>query len=754
MLARVIERYATLLGMTIVVPSGNYGNRPFILGGIANVFNAITVGATTTQPHGFMASFSARGPGTLSILKPDISAPGDKMIVANSGKGSDGFTAQGTSYSSPVVAGAAAIVVSKCTECSAFAIKAILMNNARKTIKYRIGSSSEAPISLAGSGEVDIAKAVEASFWAYSEFDGQPSISLGVVDVSKNMEIRRTIEVTRMVDRCQEINAQAEFRSLMVQLSGAMTITTRSLSPTSSQQSCSEKMTMEVVFSIEASKVPSNYMTSGGLSSASAWTLDKNEIDGWITLSSTTGHDINIPFTGIFRKAADVTANKKRLPVDNNIFPADFAIGLENNGAGTAQMELYELLVVSEDDAEPNPKNGETTSPPADFKYIGFRTVEVDDTCGFILEFAFQLWERRQSLSNTEIQVSIDVNGDSTEDYVLANRGPRTNDIGTSDCRLKVAGGEWECTGFVADHPTNSATVIIRACSKDMGITSSGTIGVSFSSATYPRISQPHDSSAYMTINVPSTIASTATSFDIAPGAKLPKVLTDVNSIYNSYALGLLLFSNGYRGPGSTGAAVQSSEAIAIPFPSVVLPLEQTRDNLSFDNTPYKVGPGTGWNASTSKCPGSRALQAMSGLYNDTESKRPHNTKIDVKRNVKEICSEKTVPRLFLPTPPPSPSPTKHPSVSPTRHPSQLPSIPSTPPSPSPIQAVPNPNRSRPPSTVGVNNAFGTNRDGLNRSSTATTERISLRSSSSHHLTQHIGVLLFGIVGGFLHTMA
>ena len=76
-LTRILEDM-TKLGMVIVVASGNYGNHQFILSGLADAPNAITVGATSSAT-GRMAFFSSRGPGILNGLKPDISAPGSTM---------------------------------------------------------------------------------------------------------------------------------------------------------------------------------------------------------------------------------------------------------------------------------------------------------------------------------------------------------------------------------------------------------------------------------------------------------------------------------------------------------------------------------------------------------------------------------------------------------------------------------------------------------------------------------------------------
>lgn len=61
---------------------------------------------------------------------------------------------------------------------------------------------------------------------------------------------------------------------------------------------------------------------------------------------------------------------------------------------GVAQVDAFELLFTSEDDAEAG--YGEEISP-SDFRYIGYRVVEPEGqagTCDYLLEFSFTTWVR------------------------------------------------------------------------------------------------------------------------------------------------------------------------------------------------------------------------------------------------------------------------------------------------------------------------------------------------------------------------
>lgn len=85
-----------------------------------------------------MAGFSSRGPVTLSwMIKPDVSAPGVNIVSTFPGNAYAAL--QGTSMSSPHVAGAAAILVQKNPNWGTEDVKAALMNTAVDVIDPATG---------------------------------------------------------------------------------------------------------------------------------------------------------------------------------------------------------------------------------------------------------------------------------------------------------------------------------------------------------------------------------------------------------------------------------------------------------------------------------------------------------------------------------------------------------------------------------------------------------------------------------------
>ncbi len=87
-----------------------------------------------------MASFSSRGPVTFTwMIKPDVSAPGVNIVSTYPGEGYAAL--QGTSMSSPHVAGAAAILLQKNPQWGSEDVKAALMNTAVDVIDPTTGEA-------------------------------------------------------------------------------------------------------------------------------------------------------------------------------------------------------------------------------------------------------------------------------------------------------------------------------------------------------------------------------------------------------------------------------------------------------------------------------------------------------------------------------------------------------------------------------------------------------------------------------------
>jgi hypothetical protein len=120
-----------------------------------------------------MATFSSRGPNglVLDIIKPDLSAPGVQILAGASpqhnGPGLQGQlfqVLQGTSMSSPHVAGAAALLKALHPSWTPAEIQSALMSTAKTTgVVKQDGSTAADPFDRGG-GRIDLAVAARAGF--------------------------------------------------------------------------------------------------------------------------------------------------------------------------------------------------------------------------------------------------------------------------------------------------------------------------------------------------------------------------------------------------------------------------------------------------------------------------------------------------------------------------------------------------------------------------------------------------------------
>jgi len=135
-------------------------------------FSDSTASVDTTEIGNVMANFSSRGPNQSSydVIKPDITAPGVKILAATSNtpmlgtKGESFAYLQGTSMSSPHIAGLAALFKDSNPEWSPAQIKSALMTTARQDLTkedgvipadpFDFGAGHAAPVSAMDPGLV------------------------------------------------------------------------------------------------------------------------------------------------------------------------------------------------------------------------------------------------------------------------------------------------------------------------------------------------------------------------------------------------------------------------------------------------------------------------------------------------------------------------------------------------------------------------------------------------------------------------
>lgn len=133
-----------------------------------------------------LSSFSSRGPhGSIGVVKPDVTAPGDTISSAGMGTGNKVAVLSGTSMATPHAAGIAALVVGEHPTWTPEQIKAAVMNTADADLYTGPNHTGDhyGPARV-GAGRVDALFAAGTDILAYSaDNPGGVSASFGVVEV-------------------------------------------------------------------------------------------------------------------------------------------------------------------------------------------------------------------------------------------------------------------------------------------------------------------------------------------------------------------------------------------------------------------------------------------------------------------------------------------------------------------------------------------------------------------------------------------
>lgn len=128
-------------GIVVVVAAGNEGPKPGTLSPIGSIGKVITVGCHEGGYFGEKSSLcenhSGRGPEDTQLRKPDVVAPGTDIVSCNSlvrytvrGYCHGYVMKSGTSMSTPIVAGAAALCLQKCPEAGNEEVKRRILYSA------------------------------------------------------------------------------------------------------------------------------------------------------------------------------------------------------------------------------------------------------------------------------------------------------------------------------------------------------------------------------------------------------------------------------------------------------------------------------------------------------------------------------------------------------------------------------------------------------------------------------------------------
>lgn len=503
-----VDRAARLGARAVIVVNNEPGDPPTFSQGAGSVFvptlvvsqadgdalkatlgsgvNRAALGPSiATSLAGGLVDTSSRGPSiSFQSIKPEIAAPG-ALISAEVGTGSSESTFAGTSGSTPVVAGAAALVQGALLEdtgslLESWALKALLMNTADPGVLLSPVSRPGllAPVMRTGSGEVRIPAAIAAPAIVVVDAPGVPfedrqaALSFGYRAFlgTSPVTLTKRLRIYSLVPEARTYTVSGGFRDPADQTLGAVTIR---FSASTVTVDAFDEATIDVSIEVDPTRLPA-WALDGGAGGGDGEAFRLQEFDGMVTL--TGGSDrLGLPWYLLPRKASNLAIDESQL----NLTGGPATLNLSNiGGAAVGISEIFPLSGTSPQDYVKPDEFGRGEAFP-DLKAVGIRR------SGTTVEFAIATYEERSHPAYpAEFDLYLDVDQDGAEDYVLANAMVQLeNGDPTGEVEVQVLEVQWTASGAsfqrigsgVADCDFNSSTCIF---SVDAGLISLADSGV------------------------------------------------------------------------------------------------------------------------------------------------------------------------------------------------------------------------------------------------------------------------------------
>ena len=414
--------------------------------------------ATVPNPgYQRFATFTSGGPANVdSDVKPDVTAPGVSVLSTLVGSGNKGTRMSGTSMSSPMTAGVAALVTEAHPSWSTEAIKGAIVDTADATAAKIANYDTR----RGGSGVVDARKATDTVGYATTS-GGTAALSFGYEP--RSSAYSETLPVT-----LHNTSGSSITYNLSSAVVGNALGTSVGISPGSVTVPGGATASFDVTLSLSAAAVAALPSASSSIFGALA------NVRGAIVATPPTAgpgiYALRIPFELVPRGLSNLVAGPKSAYTRQG---SDFSatVPLSNSGIHAGVADFYAWGINDANDiAGP-------ADDPMDIRAAGVQALPGEALGGAAtdrsLVFAINGWGRWSNPSVNEFDIVIDLQNDNRPDFFVVGVDFGAVTTGTFDGRYASlifdAAGNL-INAWVADAPMNGSTVLLPTLASDIGL--------------------------------------------------------------------------------------------------------------------------------------------------------------------------------------------------------------------------------------------------------------------------------------------